>query len=75
MSERPDPSAPPGDRDAPDADPDPIARLPPGPRDALTRLVAAARERQRRDVQRAIDAALTHVPALVRGPIRRLLFS
>lgn len=58
-----------------DADADPLARLPPTPRAALAPLVADARARQRREVQRAIDDALTHVPALLRGAIRRLLFS
>lgn len=52
----------------------PLERLSPEARAELSRLVADARERQRREVKQAIDASLDHVPALLRGTIRKLLF-
>jgi len=52
----------------------PLERLSPELRAELSRLVGDARERQRREVKTAIDESLTHVPALLRGPIRKLLF-
>lgn len=52
----------------------PLERLSPAARAELSRLVAEARERQRRELKAAIDESLTHVPALLRGPIRKLLF-
>jgi len=40
----------------------------------LERLVTAAREHQRSATRKAIDEALTHVPALLRGAVKKLLF-
>lgn len=62
--------------------PDPLADLgtlcgedlSPELHDRLARLVIEARKRQQREVQLAIDSALTHIPALLRGAVRKLLF-
>ena len=59
---------------APDPALAPLERLAPEVRAELSHLVAEARERQRREVHVAIDTALTHVPAVLRGTIRKLLF-
>lgn len=60
---------------APDPALTPLDQLAPERRAALSALVAEARERHRREVQTAIDAALTHVPAVLRAAVRKLLFS
>jgi hypothetical protein len=46
-----------------------------GPRDAarLLELLEAARHEQRRDAARAFDAALHHVPRLLRPAVRKVL--
>jgi hypothetical protein len=49
-------------------------RIPAELRGELSRLVAEARERQRKEVELAIDTALSHIPAVLRGAVRKLLF-
>ena len=51
-----------------------IARLPPTVRSELAALVAQARPRSVRATRGAIDQALTHVPGILRGAVRKLLF-
>ena len=41
---------------------------------ALLAAVRAARQAQRDELAKAIDEALTHVPAVLRGAVRRILF-
>jgi hypothetical protein len=43
-------------------------------RASLVVAVEAARERQRIALQQSIDAALEHVPRLLRGALRKVLF-
>jgi hypothetical protein len=47
-----------------------------GPEDRATlhRVVEAARDRQRAELQASIDAALEHVPRVLRGALRKVLF-
>lgn len=40
---------------------------------ALTDAVSQARRRQQQQLARAMEAALGHLPALLRGPVRRIL--
>ena len=51
-----------------------LATLDPATRAELGRLVVAAREHQRSATRKAIDEALVHVPALLRGAVKKLLF-
>jgi hypothetical protein len=41
----------------------------------LTALVERARQRQRAELAEAIERALEHVPRLLRGTLRKVLFS
>ncbi len=50
-----------------------IAGLDAADRQQLQRLIADAQAQQERSLQQATDTALKHVPALLRGPIRRIL--
>lgn len=51
-----------------------LERLAPERRAALLAAVEHARERQRIALQESIEAALQHVPSVVRGALRRVLF-
>jgi hypothetical protein len=53
--------------------PETFRALPPGAIPALTVALRAARSRQKRQLDEALTAALEHVPALMRLPIRRIL--
>jgi len=53
---------------------DALARLGPAVRTELSTIVAESRERSMRDTRAAIDQALTHVPGILRGAVRKLLF-
>jgi hypothetical protein len=55
--------------------PDAIARLGPDAQLTLIALVQQARERQRSALDEAIDQGLAHLPRLLRGSVRLLLFS
>lgn len=39
----------------------------------LAELVTAARAQQRRDLRAAVDGGLSHIPKLLRGPIKKLV--
>lgn len=51
-----------------------IAQLSPTVRTELAALVAHARPRAIRDTRGAIEQALSHVPGILRGAVRKLLF-
>jgi hypothetical protein len=53
--------------------PETFHALPPGAISALTVALRAARSRQKRQLDEALTAALEHVPALMRLPIRKIL--
>jgi hypothetical protein len=40
---------------------------------ALTAALQAARRRQQQQLQQAFEAALGHIPMLLRGPVRKIL--
>lgn len=42
--------------------------------DAFAETVLAARRHQRKQLERALEDALAHLPALLRGPVRKILF-
>ena len=41
---------------------------------SLARSIRDARRRQKQHLSTAFEAALTHVPLLLRGPVRKILF-
>ncbi|HZR37326.1 MAG TPA: hypothetical protein VFA75_18295 [Nevskia sp.] len=50
-----------------------LGALEPGEIDALTRTLRGARRNQQQQLQRALEAALGHVPVLLRGAVRKIL--
>ena len=55
--------------------PPPLDALSPAEIDALAELLRRARRNQQEQLSRAFEAALSHIPALLRGPIRKILSS
>jgi hypothetical protein len=51
-----------------------LETLAPDEREWLAEAVRAAREREHASLQAAVDRALEHVPWVVRGAVRRILF-
>jgi alkylhydroperoxidase family enzyme len=51
-----------------------LDRLAPSERAALTAAVEAVRHQQRHVLQQSIDAAMEHVPRVLRGALRKVLF-
>ena len=56
------------------ADPTPLASLAPDELAWLRAAVRDAREREHAALTAAVDQALEHVPRLLRGAVRRILF-
>ena len=56
------------------ADPTPLRSLSDSELSSLRDLVETARARERASLDAAIDGAMNHVPFLVRGAVRRILF-
>ena len=50
-----------------------LEQLPPPQLTALRKAFQQAQQRQRADLQKAIDSALKHVPALLRGTVLKIL--
>ena len=55
-------------------DPAPLTELPPGQLVWLRDAARDARKREHAALEAAVDRAMEHVPWLVRGAIRRILF-
>ena len=58
---------------SPERLPDPPASLPGARAAELTACTQAALERQRRELAQSVDRAFEHVPAPLRGAVRRIL--
>ena len=56
------------------AEPKPVEALPPGQLAWLRDAARAAREREQVALEAAIDRAMEHVPWLLRGAVKRILF-
>lgn len=50
-----------------------LGALEPDEIDALTQALRSARRNQQKQLQQAFEAALEHVPALLRGAVRKIL--
>lgn len=61
-------------RDALGGIPVEVDRLDPDDAAQLARMVTDARRRQADDLRRAIDGGLGHIPRLLRGPVKKILF-
>jgi hypothetical protein len=51
-----------------------LAALPESAQDQLSKDILAARRRQKKALEEAVDHGLRMVPALLRGPIKKILF-
>ena len=58
-----------GDRDPPDS----VEALPDDELLRLADMVADLKRRQEREYQRAVEEALSHIPRMLRGSVRRVL--
>ncbi len=66
-------AAPDSLRDLPGLNPDDLAPLSSAERQSLLDLIRAARVTQEAEYRSAMDQALSHVPALLRGTIRKII--
>ena len=55
--------------------PPPLDALSPAEIDTLAELLRRARRHQQEQLNRAFEAALSHIPTLLRGPVRKILSS
>ena len=51
-----------------------LAALPESAQSQLSKDILAARQRQKKALEEAVDHGLRMVPALLRGPIKKILF-
>lgn len=61
-------------RELPSADLQGLGALKPADAERLARLIDQARQQQKTQLREALQASLEHVPFLLRGPVRRILF-